>query len=118
MMGTLRRKAPLLRRTELQQKGRLEPSRGTEIPANVRAEVHGRDQGCVGPRAGLPGPCDGPLTQDHVRSSGGVGMKSPSEVWNLVDLCAFGHHQWKTEHPMEARPLLLAYLDRVEPRAM
>lgn len=114
----LLRRTPLLRRTELKSKARLNPSRGTEIPPHVRNYVHARDFGCVGPRAGLPGPCDGPLTQDHVRSSGGIGMKSPSEAWNLVDLCWFGHHQWKTEHPQEARPLLLAYLDRVEPRAL
>lgn len=98
---TLRRYAP------------LKPSRGTVIPTDVRYRVHARDGGCVGPRAGLPGDCLGSVEQDHVRASGGLGMKSRSTPDNLVDLCA-GHHRYKTLNGRRARPLLLAYLERVE----
>ena len=91
----------------------LKPSRGTVIPSDVRAIVHARDKGCVASRAGLPGECMGGIEQDHVRASGGVGMKSRSTPDNLVDLCA-GHHRYKTLNGRKARPLLLAYLERVE----
>lgn len=98
---TLRRYAP------------LKSSRGTVIPSDVRAIVHARDNGCVGPRAGLPGDCIGSVEQDHVRASGALGKKSRSTSDNLVDLCA-GHHRFKTLHGKTVRPLLLHYLEQVE----
>ena len=107
------RKTVLLRRTELRSKARLKPSRGTVVPEWMRNYVYARDRGCVGLLLGFPGECWGPLDPDHVRPSGGVGMKSPTEKWNLASLCR-GHHEWKTEHPLEARPPLIDYLDRVE----
>ena len=91
----------------------LKPSRGTVIPTQVRQHVHVRDNGCVGPRAGLPGDCYGSIEQDHVRASGGIGMKSRSTPDNLVDLCG-GHHRYKTLNGRKARPLLLRYLEQVE----
>ena len=58
--------------------------------------------------------CDGPLDVDHVRASGGLGMKSETHRRNMVLLCRH-HHRAKTEYGKTWRPLLLAYLDRVEP---
>ena len=114
----LLRKAPLLRRAELKSRARLKPSKGTVVPPAMRHYVLARDNGCVGPRLGFPGACGGPCDPDHVRSSGGIGMKSPTEPWNLASLCRLVHHPWKTEHPREARPRLIAYLDAVEARSL
>jgi len=95
----------------------MKPSRGTVIPASVRAEVYARDQGCVGPRVGMPGECQGAIELDHVRASHGMGMKSQTTRDNLVSLCsggatAYGHHRLKTEHGRTWRPLLLQYIER------
>lgn len=87
----------------------IKPSRGTVIPSKVRDEVKARDRGCVGPRVGMPGECFGGLEIDHVRASGGIGMKSPSEAWNLTVLCA-AHHRYRTDHGREWRPKLLDYI--------
>jgi hypothetical protein len=56
------------------------------------------------------------LQVDHVRASGGLGMKSPATRDNLVLLCAW-HHKAKTDFGRVWRPLLLAYLERVEGKA-
>lgn len=95
---TLRRYAP------------MKQSRGTVIPPTMKVYVWTRDKGCVG-FGRLPGDCAGPLEVDHVRASGAIGMKSRTELDNLVSLCG-SHHRWKTEHGREARPLLLEYLSR------
>jgi 5-methylcytosine-specific restriction endonuclease McrA len=58
----------------------------------------------------LPGDCHGRLELDHVRASGGLGMKSRTTLDNLVTLCA-AHHRYKTEHGRTVRPLLIAYLE-------
>jgi hypothetical protein len=104
---TLRRYAPIA------------PSRGTVIPTDVRIRVRARDRYCVCDRAGFPvdvqARCRANYTEpemDHVRGSGGLGMKSPSTADNLVLLGGWCH-RWKTDHGREARPLLLAYLERV-----
>ncbi len=89
----------------------MKPSRGTQIAPELRLEVHLRDQGCVG-RDRLPGPCAGALETDHVRASGGIGLKSRTTADNLVSLCG-EHHRWKTEHGREGRILLLEYLASV-----
>lgn len=86
----------------------IKRSAGTPIPVRLRIAVLARDQGCVGWQR-FPGDCLGRLEIDHVRASGGLGMKSPTELENLVVLCGI-HHLWKTEHGKTARPLLLAYL--------
>ena len=57
--------------------------------------------------------CDGPLDVDHVRASGGLGMKSPTTRHNMVVLCRH-HHIAKTEYGKVWRPLLIQYLERVE----
>ena len=93
----------------------MKPSRGTVIPRKLRELVYERDgHKCVG--AGrLPGECNGPLSLDHVRPSGGISMKSDTDERNLVTLCLFSHHEYKTTHVMTARPVLLAYLFRLYP---
>lgn len=90
----------------------LKPSRGTVIPAAVRAYVRARDNGCV-LREYWPHICSGAYEIDHVRASGGIGMKSPSTADNLVMVCSLAH-RYKTEHGREVRHLLIAYLERVE----
>lgn len=94
---TLRRYAP------------MKPSRGTVIPAAIRLAVHLRDNGCVGRKLGWPGDHTSALELDHVRASGGMGMKSDTAEGNLVALCG-ECHRWKTAHGREARPQLLDYL--------
>ena len=92
--------------------------RDTTDEAKERAYVRQRDPVCVArliimPGSGVPlsvmSPCNGPLTTDHVRASGGLGMKSPTVRTNLVRLC-MGHHRLKTDWGKTWRPLLLAYL--------
>lgn len=91
----------------------LRRSPGTVIPLAVRRQVHDRDQGCVGERAGLPHECDRFIEQDHVLN-GGMGYKGPSTIWNLVELCRT-LHRWKTENTRIARPKLVRYIERVTP---
>ena len=87
--------------------------------------VRGRDNGCVARLIRLPGSgvplsvvskCEGRIEVDHVRASEGIGMKSPTVRTNLVSLCSW-HHRLKTDHGKTWRPLLTAYLQRVEPDA-
>ena len=94
---TLRRYAPIA------------PSKGTTIPRNLRAEVVAADNGCVGPKVGMPGDCFGHLELDHVRASHGMGMKSETEKGNLVSLCSV-HHRTKTNAGRLWRPKLLRYV--------
>jgi hypothetical protein len=103
---TLRRYAP------------IQPSAGTRWPPEVAAEIRERDGGvCVGARAGFPVVCVGkPVELDHVRASGGMGMKSRSTPDNGVCLDPWCH-RWKTSNGREARPLLLEYLRRFYPDA-
>lgn len=95
--------------------------RDTPDEAAERTHVWMRDRECVAKRAlDLYGHhpveaerCDGPLSYDHVRASGGLGMKSPTHRTNGVILCLH-HHRLKTEYGKTWRPILLAYLARVE----
>lgn len=95
---TLRRYAP------------MKPSRGTVIAKKVRDAVMRRDGYCVGMRVDMPDPCIGQLELDHVRASGGMGMKSESTERNLVLICAW-HHRVKTLNGRKWRPVLLAYIE-------
>lgn len=90
----------------------MKPSRGTTIPADIRLTVHLRDNGCVGQRLGWAGPHTSRLELDHVRASGGMGMKSPTTPGNLVALCAECHRA-KTENGRALRPELIRYLEAV-----
>lgn len=82
----------------------------TTIPDWLRAVVIGRDGGCVGPKVGMPGECQGWGEIDHVRASHGLGLKSPTTLENLVLLCSY-HHRLKTEHGRTWRPVLIDYLE-------
>jgi hypothetical protein len=98
------------------QKARKTSRSPQEPSAALRAYIRQRDSGCVAPlllMGEFGGVCQGPLQIDHVRASGGLGMKSPTSKGNLVLLCAW-HHKLKTEYGRVWRPLLLAYLARVE----
>lgn len=89
----------------------LASSMGTPIPGAVRLAVRDRDQGCIGPRIGLPGACAGPAEPDHIRASGALGKKSPSTVGNLATLCRYVHHRYKTENGRLVRPKLIAWVE-------
>lgn len=92
----------------------LKSGRGTVIPSAIRNYVRARDNGCVMVHI-MPGhQCSGGIETDHVRASGGVGMKSRSTADNLVSMCSSAH-RFKTENGRLVRPWLLRYLDRVEP---
>ena len=84
----------------------------TRTPDAVRREVMFRDISCVGPKVGMPLDCIGRATLDHVRASGGLGLKSRSTPDNLVVLCVL-HHEAKTLSGRFWRPPLLAYLESV-----
>lgn len=90
-------------------------SSGTRIPDLVRRRVAARDGGCVGPRLTppMPGECFGAIEQDHIRASGGTGMKSASTDSNLCQLCSF-HHRMKTEHGKTWRPVLIRWVKQFE----
>ena len=99
--------------------------RDTDQERAEKAYVRARDRGCVAIRARVVAnipvaewsfSCDGPLDVDHVRASGGLGMKSPTHRTNMVVLCRH-HHRANTEYGKTWRPLLLAYLERVEGEA-
>lgn len=90
--------------------GGLKPSAGTRIPPDMRLRVLTRDDGCV-LFGRAPGDCQFANELDHVRGSGGMGMKSVTCDCNLVTACG-AHHRWKTEHGREGREIELAYLDR------
>jgi 5-methylcytosine-specific restriction endonuclease McrA len=95
--------------------------RDTPDEAAEKRHVRERDRGCVAQRAAHTmihltfhdWRCDGPLDVDHVRASGGLGMKSPTHRTNMVVLCRH-HHRLKTDWGKTWRPLLIAYLERVE----
>ena len=83
------------------------------VPPEVRAEVRERDGGCVFGRIGIEHDCFGRLELDHVRASGGLGLRSPSTADNLVTLCPAAHRR-KTLDGRRWRPVLLAWIDGVE----
>lgn len=88
----------------------MKPSAGTRIPHDERMAVTLRDTICVGRVVGLSAGCSGGLELDHVRASGGIGMKSRSTRDNLVRLCGSCHRS-KTENGRLWRPALLHYLE-------
>jgi 5-methylcytosine-specific restriction endonuclease McrA len=101
---------------------RMKPKKVKRDTDAERAEknyVRARDNGCVARRSAATGnqfptlDCEGPLDVDHVRASGGLGLKSPTHRTNMVVLCRH-HHRAKTEYGKVWRPLLIQYLERVE----
>ena len=95
--------------------------RDTAAEYAEKAYVRARDRECVAQTIRLDdgsllrdiSPCQGPRDVDHVRASGGLGMKSPTHRTNMVVLCRH-HHRLKTEYGREWRPHLLDYLERVQ----
>ena len=83
------------------------------IPAGVRAHVRARDRICVFARLGVPHECFGRLELDHVRASGGLGLRSRSTPDNLVLLCPWAH-RLKTLQGRRWRPVLLDWIERAE----
>ena len=99
----------MLRRYKpLEAKPRIDPD-----IRRVRAYVAARDRDCVGKLVGFPIKCFGRPEMDHVRASGGLGMKSRTAEDNCVMLCS-EHHRFKTLNGKLARPALIDYLNRVE----
>lgn len=88
----------------------LKPSQGTTWPVEVREAARARDNGCVGPLVGMPDSCMGGIELDHIRASGGIGMKSRSTLDNAASLC-FSHHALKTREGRTWRPRLLEYVE-------
>jgi 5-methylcytosine-specific restriction endonuclease McrA len=91
-------------------------NRPDPIPAAVRDAVRARDRGCVFSRLEISHDCFGWLELDHIRASGGLGMRSLSTADNLVVLCPAAHLE-KTLHGRRWRPVLLAWIDRAEREA-
>lgn len=92
------------------------PKKDRKWPEGLHDYIVERDQGCVAHRLqlGRDRPCFGKVQVDHVRHSGGIGMKSPTEAWNLVSLCG-QHHYSKTVHEGgDWRPVLIKYLQDIE----
>ena len=79
----------------------------------MRAHVRARDRGCVFTHLGVPHTCVGQLELDHVRASGGLGLRSRSTPDNLVLLCPFAHRE-KTLHGRRWRPVLLVWIEQTE----
>ena len=97
-------------------RGTLRPSRGTTWPVEESNAIYARDKGrCVGPLVGMPGECEGPVERDHVRASGGMGMKSESTRRNGVLLCSNVHHPLKTMEGRKWRPVLIDYIEGKKP---
>ncbi len=65
------------------------------------------------PPSGSPIPVSGALELDHVRASGGLGLRSRSTPDNLVLLCPAAH-RIKTLAGRRWRPVLLAWIERAE----
>ncbi len=64
-------------------------------------------------RLGIDHDCFGRLELDHVRASGGLGLRSPSTPDNLVLLCPWAH-RLKTLDGRRWRPILLAWIECTE----
>ena len=89
----------------------LKPSTGTRWPPAVVAHIkEHQGDGCIGPEAGMPGECAGPIDTDHVRASGGISLKSKSIAVNGARLCRFTHHNLKTREGKTWRPRLLTVI--------
>lgn len=89
----------------------LKPSRGTHFePVVITEAVRLHGGRCLGAVVGMPGPCSGALEPDHIRASGGMGMKSRSTLDNCAPLCG-AHHRVKTAEGRTWRPLLIEAVD-------
>ena len=91
----------------LRRRTPLRASRGTVWPTDVREHIATHQHGCIGPLAGMPGECMGRAELDHVRPSGGIGMKSDSIAVNGARLCTW-HHRLRTDAGKTWRPRVLS----------
>lgn len=78
------------------------------VTPELREAVLERDQGCVGPRLGMPRACFGRLELDHIRASGGLGLRSASVITNLITVCG-AHHYAKTVEGRKWRPAFIEW---------
>ena len=101
----------MLRRYPSLRHGR--PHRPDPVSPAVRAHVRERDGGCIFTRLAIPHECLGQLELDHVRASGGLGLRSRSTPDNLVLLCPAAHRA-KTLAGRRWRPVLLAWIEQTE----
>jgi hypothetical protein len=90
----------------------MKQSQGTVWPREVRAHVYSHQPDCLGPAVGMPGDCFGADELDHLRASGGLGMKSKSIAVNGARLCSM-HHRLKGDEGRVWRPLLIAEVGRL-----
>src|SRR5690348_15941251 len=92
----------------------MKPSAGTRWPAAVVAHARSHQPACLGtlttPR--MPGDCMGEREGDHVRASGGIGMKSKSIATNYALTCSW-HHSVKGRFGRTWRPRLLAVIAKL-----
>lgn len=85
----------------------LKPSLGTRWdPAIVEEANRLHRNRCLGAVVGMPGECSGQLEPDHIRASGGLGMKSRSTLDNCAPMCG-EHHRRKTREGRTWRPRLI-----------
>jgi 5-methylcytosine-specific restriction endonuclease McrA len=89
---------------------RGDPRSPDPVPPDVRAQVRARDRDCVLSRLGILHDCFGRLELDHVRASGGLGLRSRSTLDNLVLLCPVAHRM-KTLEGRRWRPVLLTWIE-------
>ena len=90
---------------------KIKPRRDPVTP-ELYAYLERRDGRCAMAKIRGDHVCDGPSEIDHVRASGGLGLRSPSTKANTVRLCRWAHLT-KTYHGRVIRPLLLDYIERM-----
>ena len=107
------KRSALVRKTELRSVSRLraKPHKDPVTP-EMWFYVISRDGGCIGPRMGMERACFGRLELDHLYN-GGIGKRGPSTARNLSTLCG-QHHYTKTVEARRWRPVINAYLSRLE----
>lgn len=84
------------------------------VTPEVYHHVRSRDGWrCIGPAVGMPGQCDGPVQLDHILN-GGMSYRGLSVPLNLASLCGYVHHPMKDSDLKRWRPLLVAFVARLE----
>lgn len=96
----------------LRRYSEMKPSAGTQWPKEVREHIESHQPSCVGHLAGMPGPCGGSEEIDHIRASGGIGLKSKSIATNGARCCSM-HHRIKTEAGKQWRPKLIDIVNQL-----
>lgn len=88
----------------------MKPSQGTVWPKDVREHIEHHQKSCVGALAGMPEMCDRYVELDHIRASGGIGMKSKSIATNGARTCSL-HHRLKTNNGKVWRPRFIEIIN-------